>query len=165
MGERCPQPGLGVRQGTAAPGACDGNAAWLGEGGRWSAGAGALLMNVPRPTSPKPRSGLFLCFQSGRRRGRSITFRFKELAESPNVTLQVMPVAVGAHPGAIGSFSILHFPEQYFPDVVYVECMTGALYIEDESQVHTHTLAFEQMQTIALSPDESAELIGRRVGR
>jgi transcriptional regulator with XRE-family HTH domain len=91
--------------------------------------------------------------------------RLLELAELPNVTLQVMPAAVGAHPGAIGSFSILQFPEQYFPDVVYVESMTGALYIEDESQVHTHTLAFEQMQATALNPEESVELIGRRVGR
>jgi transcriptional regulator with XRE-family HTH domain len=88
-----------------------------------------------------------------------------ELAELPNVTLQVMPAAVGAHPGTAGSFSILHFPEQYFPDVVYVESMTGALYIEDESHVHTHTLAFEQLQATALNPDDSAELIGRRIGR
>ncbi|MDN3359291.1 helix-turn-helix transcriptional regulator [Actinomadura sp. DC4] len=91
--------------------------------------------------------------------------RLLELAELPNVTLQVMPAAAGAHPGVIGSFSILHFPEQYFPDVVYVESMTGALYIEDESQVHTHTLAFEQMQSTALNPGESAKLIGRRAGR
>jgi hypothetical protein len=49
--------------------------------------------------------------------------------------------------------------------VVYVESMTGALYIEDESQVHTHTLAFEQMQATALSPGESAKLIARRAGR
>jgi transcriptional regulator with XRE-family HTH domain len=91
--------------------------------------------------------------------------RLLELAELPNVTLQVMPAAAGAHPGVIGPFSILNFPEQYFPDVVYVESMTGALYIEDESQVHMHTLAFEQMQATALNPGESAKLIGRRAGR
>jgi transcriptional regulator with XRE-family HTH domain len=91
--------------------------------------------------------------------------RLLELAELPNVTLQVMPAVGGGHPGVAGSFSILQFPERYFPDVVYVENMTGALYIEDESQVHMHTLAFEQMQTAALSPDESAELIERRVER
>jgi transcriptional regulator with XRE-family HTH domain len=91
--------------------------------------------------------------------------RLLEMAALPNVTLQVMPAAAGAHPGAIGSFSILHFPEQYFPDVVYVESMTGALYIEGESQVHTHTLAFEHMQATALNPDESTALIRRRAGR
>ncbi|GAB2829315.1 hypothetical protein GCM10027176_36950 [Actinoallomurus bryophytorum] len=71
--------------------------------------------------------------------------RLLELAELPNVTLQVMPAAAGAHPGRDRAVSIPNFPdaEQYFPDVVYVESMTGALYIEDESQVHTHTLAFE----------------------
>jgi transcriptional regulator with XRE-family HTH domain len=91
--------------------------------------------------------------------------RLLKLAERPNVTLQVMPASAGAHPGAIGSFSLLHFPEQYFPDVVYLENMTGALYIEDENQVHMHTLALEQLQAIALDPDESAKLLERRVGR
>ncbi|WP_329262564.1 helix-turn-helix domain-containing protein [Actinoallomurus sp. NBC_01490] len=91
--------------------------------------------------------------------------RLLELAELPNVMLQVMPASVGAHPGVIGSFSILQFPEQYFPNVVYVESMTGALYIEDEGQVHTHTLAFEQMQATALSPDDSTALLARRAGR
>lgn len=91
--------------------------------------------------------------------------RLLELTDLPNVMLQVMPAAAGAHPGAIGSFSILQFPEQYFPNVVYVESMTGALYIEDESQVHTHTLAFEQMQATALSPDESTALLRQRAGR
>ena len=91
--------------------------------------------------------------------------RLLELAKLPNVVLQVMPAAAGAHPGTIGSFSILQFPEQYFPNVVYVESMTGALYIEAEGQVHTHALAFEQMQATALSPDESLALLVRLAGR
>lgn len=90
--------------------------------------------------------------------------RLLELAGLPNVTLQVMAAVAGAHPGTVGSFSMLHFPEQYFPDVVYVESMTGALYIEDEGQVHMHTLAFERMQDVALTPDDSIELLARRAG-
>ncbi|MEV5710282.1 helix-turn-helix transcriptional regulator [Actinoallomurus sp. NPDC052274] len=87
--------------------------------------------------------------------------RLLELAELPNVMLQVMPAAAGVHPGVAGSFSILQFPEQYFPNVVYVENVTGALYVEDEGQVHTHALAFEQMQATALSPEESLTLLAR----
>jgi Domain of unknown function (DUF5753) len=57
--------------------------------------------------------------------------------------------------------SILQFPEQYFPNVVYVENATGALYVEDEGQVHTHALAYEQMQATALNPEESLTLLAR----
>jgi transcriptional regulator with XRE-family HTH domain len=87
--------------------------------------------------------------------------RLLELVELPNVMLQVMPARAGVHPGVAGSFSIVQFPEQYFPNIVYVENVTGALYIEDEGQVHSHALAFEQMQATALSPDESLNLFER----
>lgn len=87
--------------------------------------------------------------------------RLLKLTELPNVMLQVMPATSGVHPGVAGSFSIVQFPEHYFPNVVYVENVTGALYIEDEDHVHTHTLAFEQMQTTALNPDETTTLLTR----
>lgn len=91
--------------------------------------------------------------------------RLLELAELPNVMLPragvVMPAAAGVHPGVAGSFSILRFPEQYFPNIVYVENVTGALYVEDEGQVHSHALAFEQMQATALSPEKSLTLLAR----
>ncbi|MFI0366274.1 helix-turn-helix domain-containing protein [Actinomadura sp. 1N219] len=84
-----------------------------------------------------------------------------ELAALPNVMFQVMPVAAGAHPGAIGTFTIMGFPERFTPDVVYVENMTSALYIEDDAEVHTYSLAFEQMQAMALSPEDSLVMLKR----
>jgi hypothetical protein len=51
------------------------------------------------------------------------------------------------------------FPERFTPDVVYVENMTSALYIEDEKEVHTYSLAFEQIGAMALSPEESLAML------
>ena len=48
----------------------------------------------------------------------------------PQVTLQVVPFARGGHAGASGSFTVLRFEEQCLPDVVYIEQLTGAVYLE-----------------------------------
>ncbi|MEU4223927.1 helix-turn-helix transcriptional regulator [Nonomuraea sp. NPDC026600] len=85
--------------------------------------------------------------------------------ELPNVTIQILTSAVGAHPGATTPFSILAFPEVYDPDVVYIETLTSSLWIENDSEVHRYSLAFDQLRAIAVSPDESAELISQAAGR
>ncbi|TDD62239.1 XRE family transcriptional regulator [Actinomadura darangshiensis] len=87
--------------------------------------------------------------------------RIIELTEQPNVMFQIMPLAAGGHPGVVGSFAILGFPERFTPNVVYVENMTSALYVEDEREVHTYALAFEQMAAMALSPEESVAMLER----
>lgn len=87
--------------------------------------------------------------------------RIIELADLPHVMFQVMPVAAGGHPGVVGSFAIMGFPERFTPNVVYVENMTSALYVEDEKEVHTYSLAFEQMGAMALSPEESLAMLER----
>ncbi|GAA4231644.1 helix-turn-helix transcriptional regulator [Actinomadura meridiana] len=89
--------------------------------------------------------------------------RIIELTEQPNVMFQIMPVAAGGHPGVVGSFAVLGFRERFTPNVVYVENMTSALYIEDEKEVHTYSLAFEQMAAMALSPEESVAMLERLV--
>ncbi|MFD0902876.1 helix-turn-helix domain-containing protein [Actinomadura sediminis] len=87
--------------------------------------------------------------------------RILELADLPNVMFQVMPLGAGGHPGVVGSFTLVGFPQRFTPDIVYVENMTSALYIEDEKEVHTYSLAFEQMGAMALSPEESLAMLER----
>ncbi|MFC5752870.1 helix-turn-helix domain-containing protein [Actinomadura rugatobispora] len=91
--------------------------------------------------------------------------RLIELAALPNVMFQVMPLHAGGHPGVVGSFTVMGFPERFTPEVVYVENMTSALYIEDEREVHTYSLAFEQMGAMALSPEESLAMLERLAGQ
>ncbi|GGK64391.1 transcriptional regulator [Sphaerisporangium melleum] len=87
-----------------------------------------------------------------------------EQAERPNVTIQVLPNALGAHPGAVGAFSIMEFSGRHDPSVVYVETMASSLYIEDDTDVHRYGLVFDQLRAMALGPDESLAMIGRIAG-
>jgi Domain of unknown function (DUF5753) len=54
-----------------------------------------------------------------------------ELAQLPNVAIQVIPFGSGAHPAMGRSFAILSFAERADPDVVYLQDLTSALYLED----------------------------------
>jgi len=61
-----------------------------------------------------------------------------KVAELPQVTLQVMPFARGAHAGGNGSFTVLRFEEQDLPDVVYLEQLTSAVYLEQRPSVERY---------------------------
>lgn len=80
-------------------------------------------------------------------------------AELPNVTVQVLPFVAGAHAGINGSFHVLEFPDPETPRVVYVDNLTSSLYLERSREVGKFRLAFEELQTSALTPDESTSMI------
>ncbi|WP_404827765.1 helix-turn-helix domain-containing protein [Streptomyces aureocirculatus] len=58
-----------------------------------------------------------------------------DISERPNVTLQVMPFTFGGHAGESGAFTMLSFPESDLSDVVYLEQLTGALYLDKPEEV------------------------------
>ncbi|HTR95683.1 MAG TPA: helix-turn-helix transcriptional regulator [Trebonia sp.] len=82
-----------------------------------------------------------------------------EVAALPRVTLQVVPFARGGHAGASGSFAILRFEEQYLPDVVYMEQLTGSVYLEQRSDVEHYLAVMDQLSSEALTPDETTRFI------
>lgn len=89
--------------------------------------------------------------------------RLVELAELPNVTLQVLPLD-GPHPITTGSFTLLQFPQVggiKFHDVVYIEHQNGCSYLEEETETYRHRLSFERLTAEALAPVESMDLISR----
>jgi transcriptional regulator with XRE-family HTH domain len=79
------------------------------------------------------------------------------VADSPNVTLQVLPFATGAHPAMESMFNILEF--DVVSPVVYVEGLMGMLYIERESDVTRYQRIFEFLRNIALDPQETIALV------
>ncbi|MGH3855783.1 MAG: DUF5753 domain-containing protein [Pseudonocardiaceae bacterium] len=82
------------------------------------------------------------------------------MARHPKITVQVVPYVHGAHPGmAAGPFQILGFPWSADPGVVYLEHRGGGLYLEQPYEIETHTVAFEHLRVLALSPDESSIMI------
>ena len=82
-----------------------------------------------------------------------------QMAELPHVTLQVIPFARGVHPGESGSFTVLRFEEHDLPDVVYLEQLTNAVYLEQRSDVERYLQVADEISSQALTPDETTRLI------
>jgi hypothetical protein len=79
----------------------------------------------------------------------------------PNVTLQVLPLAAGAHPAMVGAFSVLRFADQELPDVVYVEHLTSALYLSKQEDVDQYMHVMESIAVRSAPPDRTADIIGK----
>ncbi|MFI6087385.1 helix-turn-helix domain-containing protein [Streptomyces sp. NPDC051218] len=84
--------------------------------------------------------------------------RMLEMAKLRNVTVQVLPFDAGAYP-TTGPFTILGFPEQEDPDVVYREGLTDSVYLEHPADVDLYAKAFDHLRALALSPQRSTLLI------
>jgi transcriptional regulator with XRE-family HTH domain len=68
-----------------------------------------------------------------------------EVTELPHVTLQVVPFDLGGHAAAGGPFSILRFAERDLPDVVYLEQLTSALYLDKREDVDHYLAVMERL--------------------
>jgi transcriptional regulator with XRE-family HTH domain len=82
-----------------------------------------------------------------------------EAAEQPNVTVQVIPFQAGGHAAAGGAFSILRFAEPDLPDVVYLEQLTSALYLDKPEVVDSYLAVMERVSMEAATPAESTKAI------
>ncbi|MEU6219969.1 helix-turn-helix transcriptional regulator [Streptomyces sp. NPDC047022] len=82
-----------------------------------------------------------------------------DISERPNVRLQVMPFSFGGHSGESGAFTILSFSESDLSDVVYMEQLTSALYLDKREDVTQYESAMKELQQDSLGPDESRDLL------
>jgi transcriptional regulator with XRE-family HTH domain len=80
-------------------------------------------------------------------------------AQLPNVAVQVIPFAGGAHPAMGRPFVILVFPDRVDTDVVYLEDLTSSLYLEDVAEVDRYNVFFNHLRATALSFADSSALI------
>ena len=81
-----------------------------------------------------------------------------EASTRPTLTLQVTPFGSGGH-AAVGSFSIIRFESAEVPDMVYVEHLTGALYIDKRAEVDAYLIAMERLTMISAQPRQSTMII------
>ncbi|MBN6058056.1 helix-turn-helix domain-containing protein [Nonomuraea sp. RK-328] len=82
-----------------------------------------------------------------------------DLMRQPNITIQIMPFSFGGHSAEGGAFSILRFPDRELPDVVYVEQLASALYLDKREDVDRYTEVMERLCAVSTTPDETAELL------
>jgi transcriptional regulator with XRE-family HTH domain len=82
-----------------------------------------------------------------------------EVSEWPNVRLQVMPFGFGGHAGESGAFTILSFPESDLSDVVYLEQLTSALYLDKREDVVQYERAMDELVRDSPGPEESRDIL------
>ena len=85
--------------------------------------------------------------------------RLAEVASLPQVTIQVVPFGGGGHAAAGGSFTILRCAEPELPDVVYLEQLTSALYLDGREDVDHYREVMNELSTQALTPDLTARVL------
>lgn len=83
------------------------------------------------------------------------------LCDLPNLTLQIMPFAFGGHAAEGGAFSILRFPESDLPDVVYLEQLTGAVYMDKREDVDIYAEAMNRLTVDSPPPATTPELLSQ----
>lgn len=74
----------------------------------------------------------------------------------PNVRLQVVPFSAGGHAGTGGAFTVLRFEDRELPDVVYIEQLTSALYLDKRDDVDLYVAAMERLCVDAAPPADTA---------
>ena len=82
-----------------------------------------------------------------------------EASRLPNVTLQVLPFSAGAHPAMVGGFSILRFAGRELPDIVYLEHLTNAAYLDKDDDVDQYLHVMDQICARSEPPDRTVEFL------
>jgi transcriptional regulator with XRE-family HTH domain len=85
--------------------------------------------------------------------------RLMDAVSEPYITLQVMPFRYGGHGADGGSFTIMRFPEADLPDMVYMEYLTGALYLDKPDEVERYAAVMERLSVAGTSPDRTREIL------
>ncbi|MGI5165412.1 helix-turn-helix domain-containing protein [Spirillospora sp. CA-253888] len=87
-----------------------------------------------------------------------------EMAQRPSVTIEIVPIDSGAHPGLQGPFKIIEFAEPEDDDVLYLEGAQGELLGRDyREEIVRYRERFELLRRISLGPEGSAVLLSTLV--
>jgi transcriptional regulator with XRE-family HTH domain len=85
--------------------------------------------------------------------------RLIDAANLPSVVLQVLPVSVGAHTAMAGAFTILRFADLELPDIVYVEHLTNAQYLDKRDEVNAYLHVIDSLSMRAAPPRKTLDIL------
>lgn len=88
-----------------------------------------------------------------------------EASKLPNIRLQVIPFNAGGHAASGGAFSILRFRDEDLPDVVYVEQLTSAIYLDKRDDVDHYVAAMETLAAEADPPHRTANMLAAMLAK
>jgi transcriptional regulator with XRE-family HTH domain len=80
-----------------------------------------------------------------------------EMCDHPAVTVQILPFSAGAHRAMGGPFTILRYTEPDLRDVVFIEQLTSALYLDKQTEVDSY---LQVMEEVCLQAEPSAKTPG-----
>jgi hypothetical protein len=83
-----------------------------------------------------------------------------EVTRMPHVTLQVVPLSLSGY-AAESAFTMLRFAEPDLPDVVYIEHLAGALYLDRLEEIETYSRVFDRLTVDAETPDRSRQMLAK----
>ncbi|MFF7069706.1 helix-turn-helix domain-containing protein [Streptomyces pseudovenezuelae] len=84
--------------------------------------------------------------------------RLLEVSELDHVSVDVVPFTAGAHVGACAPYTYFRFEEPELPDIVYTEVLSGAMYLDQRSDVSAHLEAHNRMSLLTSDADSRALL-------
>jgi hypothetical protein len=82
-----------------------------------------------------------------------------EASRLPSVTVQILPFNAGAHPAMVGGFSILRFAGRELPDVVYLEHLSNAVYLDKRDDVDQYLHVMDQISARSELSDRTVEFL------
>jgi len=80
--------------------------------------------------------------------------RLIEFTKRPNITIQVVPFDLSGY-AAEGSFTMLRFAEPELPNLVYIEHLTGALYLDKRQEIEAYSRVVDRLMVDAETPERS----------
>ncbi|KXK59118.1 XRE family transcriptional regulator [Micromonospora rosaria] len=84
-----------------------------------------------------------------------------EATRAPHVRVQVIPFDAGGHAAAGGAFTILRFGDQDLPDIVYIEQLTSAIYLDKREDLDFYAVAMERLCVEAEPPERTPQILTR----
>jgi transcriptional regulator with XRE-family HTH domain len=89
--------------------------------------------------------------------------RLLVLSDLPHISLRVVPYDAGALPSGNNKFIILRFAQPIVPDVVFIEGLTGDLYLEEPHDLETYSATFRALAQLAAEPDITRDIITAKI--
>jgi transcriptional regulator with XRE-family HTH domain len=86
-----------------------------------------------------------------------------EMARRPTITLQIVPFEAGAHAAAGGPFTILRFAEPHLPDIVYLEHLTNAVYLDKKRDTADYLAIMDNLCIQAQSPTDTLSFLHKMI--
>jgi hypothetical protein len=76
-----------------------------------------------------------------------------------NVTLQIIPFDKGGYTATGGAFTLLRFTDTDLPDIVYIEHLTSAVYLDKREELDAYVVTMDALSIAAAQPRHTEGLI------